>query len=65
MDGNGMYKDVNVMDIDSDTPSDTMLKNKKNPTADLNCYDRNFSKPRKPDLRISDTSTISLYRTFQ
>ena len=35
---NGMYKDVNVMDIDSDTPSDTTKKNKKNPTADLNQF---------------------------
>ena len=33
-----MYKDVNVMDIDSDTPSDTMPKNKKNPTADLDQF---------------------------
>jgi hypothetical protein len=39
-DENGIYKDVNVMDIDSDTPSNTMKKNnlKKNPTADLNQF---------------------------
>ena len=37
-DENGMYKDVNVMDIDSDTPSDTTKKNKKNLTADLNQF---------------------------
>ena len=37
-DENGMYKDVNVMDIDSDTPSNTMKKNKKNLTADLNQF---------------------------
>lgn len=39
-DENGMYKDVNVIDIDSDTPSDrdTVKKNKKNPTADLDHF---------------------------
>ena len=31
----------------------------------LQCYNRNFSKPRNPDLRISDTSTIPLSRTFR
>jgi hypothetical protein len=33
-----MYNDVNVIDIDSDTPSDTMKKNRKNPTADLDQF---------------------------
>ena len=35
-----MYKDVNVIDIDSDTQSDrdSMKKNKKNPTADLDQF---------------------------
>ena len=37
-DGNGIYKDVNVMDIDSDTPSNTVPKNKKNPTEDINQF---------------------------
>ena len=37
-DENGMYKDVNVMDIDSDTPSDTTKKTQKNPTADLDQF---------------------------
>jgi hypothetical protein len=36
-DENGMYKDVNVMDI-SDMPSNTMKKNRKNPTADLDQF---------------------------
>jgi hypothetical protein len=36
IDGNGMYNDVNVMEIDTDTPSETeKTKNKKNHMADL------------------------------
>jgi hypothetical protein len=37
-DENGMYKDVNVIDINSDTPNDTVKKNKKNLTADLDQF---------------------------
>jgi hypothetical protein len=33
-DENGMYKDVDVLEIDSDMPSDSEKK-KKNPTADI------------------------------
>ena len=42
-DENGMYKDVNVMEIGSDDQSNPQPKNKKNPTTDI----EQFFKPAK------------------